>query len=298
MLIFRARRATVICIPSLALMLAVPWIMIEAASLAGARHSPQVTAGFALAVCAVLAFGTRIVRRVGDEIVSTGLRGSRHVPARQAVLGIRMQARTRYAQLALDVMAHPDFSKPDPEPVTIDSFSPNGTEAVMRAARRAASLLGLPEPILAPGLSDGSSRPTDQPDGADVEGFDLRRRWAETSGWTKLLVLAGLVSGGWMVLSSFLHPGVKLYLTCAQPWHVRDPSPTFNFTCEGSPFVEVQAGPAALEVWDPDRGCWIERRFVVPKNGARVDVAGVVKSGRCANRGWPPPEATGQLRRH
>jgi hypothetical protein len=99
MLIFRKRPATILRIPSLALMLLAPWAMLESTRLMGAKHSPQATFGFALAVCAAFALGFRITRRVGDEIVSTGLTGSRYVLARHAVLGIRMRGGGKYWQL-------------------------------------------------------------------------------------------------------------------------------------------------------------------------------------------------------
>ena len=115
-------------------------------------------------VAAVFGLGMRVIRRVGDDFVVTGLLGSKHVPARHAVLGVRMQGGGRYWHLALDLMAHPDFEHSDR--VEIDSFQPNGTGAIMRAARRAAGTLGLAEPILAPGLVDSSSRTVSDGGGA------------------------------------------------------------------------------------------------------------------------------------
>jgi hypothetical protein len=287
MLIFRSRRAVIIRIPSLALLLAGLWVIVQAAALAGGPHEARITGGFAVAVSAVIALGTRIVRRAGDEIVSSGLLGSRYVPARHASLGIRMRGGGRYWSLALDLMVRPDFGSPDA--VTIDTFEANGTGAIIRAGRRAAGLLGLPEPILAPGLSDGASRTADHPDGADVgKRFDLRRRWTAASAWTKFLALVVLSSVTWMVFAR--RPGGQLLLICAKSWQVRDPSPTFNLTCVGRTVVDVDAGPATLRVWDPGRSCWIERRFVVPEHRrVAVHVDDEVKVSSCASAGWPPP---------
>ena len=287
MLIFRARRAAIIRIPSVALMVAGLWGIVEAAALASGRHSAQVTGGFAVGVAVVIALGTRIVRRAGDEIASTGLLGSRYVPARHAALGIRMRGAGRYWQLALDLMIRPDFESPNA--IAIDRFEANGTGAIIRAARRAAGVLGLPEPILAPGLSDSSSRTPPRPPEAGIgKRFDLRRRWATASGWTKFVVLVVLFSAAWMVFAR--RPAGQLLLICAKSWQVRDPSPTFNFVCLGRTVVSVDAGSAALGVWDPDRGCWVEQSFVVPEHRrVAVDVDAEVKAGRCAAASWPPP---------
>jgi hypothetical protein len=296
-LIFSERRASIVRIPAIALILLGPWALIEVSALAGgAKHSAQVTWGFAAAVCAAFALGFRIIRRVGDQIVSTGLRGSRSVPARHAVVGIRMWASSKYAQLGLDVMAHPDFDQREPDPLRIDSFAANGTGAAVRAGRRSASLLGLAGPMLAPGLSEDAIQTPASPDGIKAgERFDLRRqvldRWAALDGWSKFLSLIALLSVIGVASRSFLRPGAQLHLRCAQSWQVRDPAPTFNFTCLGkSEVVSVDPGPGALEVWDPSRGCWVERRFVVPERGAiGVDVDRTVKASPCAKTALPPP---------
>lgn len=289
MLIFRARRATVIRIPSLAPMIGSLWVMAEAATLAAGKHASGLTGGFALAVFVVLALGMRIVRRVGDEIVSTGILGSRSVPARDAVLGVSMRGGGRYWHLALDLMAHRDFRTATP--IEIDSFQPNGIAATMRAARRAASLLGLAEPILAPGLSDSSARTDSGPHADDGSRlFSVRERWAAASNFAKFLLVAAVASGVWMIFSSVVRPGAQLELTCVNSWQVRDAAPTFNFTCQGRSVVAVDAGPATLAVWDPARSCWIERRFVVPKRRrVVVNVDRDVKASPCSAEGWPAP---------
>ncbi len=155
MLIFSKRPGVVIRIPSVGLMLAGAWGLLALTTLAE-KHSKPIPGWFAVVVVAVFALGTRIIRRVGDDFVVTGLRRSEHLPARYAVLGVRMRGGGRYWHLALDLMAHPDFGNTNR--VEIDSFQPNGTGAIIRAARRAAGALGLPEPILAPGLVDGFDR--------------------------------------------------------------------------------------------------------------------------------------------
>ncbi|HVV16441.1 MAG TPA: hypothetical protein VHH90_04490 [Polyangia bacterium] len=288
MLICTKRAGVVIRIPSVALMLAGAWGFLALVTLS-AKHSRPIPGWFAVVVATVFILGIRIVRRVGDDFVVTGLRGSEHVPARHAVLGVRMQGGGRYWHLALDLMAHPDFGSADR--VEIDSFQPNGTEAIMLAARRAASALGLPEPSLAPGLVDGSSGALSH--AGVVDGGNrpsLGNRWAATSSWSKFLVLTGLVSVGWLLVSSLRHPGARLELRCAEPWHVRDSSPTFNYTCQGRTIVDVDDGPATLAAWDPDRRCWIERKLdVVQNHRMSIDVDAVVKTGRCSTAGWPPP---------
>lgn len=289
MLIFRSRSSAIIRIPTLAVMLAGVWGLIEVTRLAGTKHSLAVTGGFAVVVCSALALGGRVFRRVGDAIVSTGLLGSRQVPARQAVLGVRMRGAGKYWGLDLDLMAHGNFESRDA--ITLDSFTPNGTQAVMAAARRASTLLGLPEPILAPGLPGVPGRTADTPAGGDApERFDIRARWRATSPWAKFLGAMVLASVGWIVGAAFLHPGGKLLLICAQPWPVRDPAPTFSFTCQGRTVIDVDAGPSTLAVWDRQRGCWTEQRLSVPaRRRLVVDVDRAVKVAPCSTASWPPP---------
>jgi hypothetical protein len=300
-LIFRKRQGVIVRVPTLALVLLGPWAMIEASRLVPSKLPPPPSLLLAAVVSAAFLMGFRIIRRRGDEIVMTGvLGGSRYVPARHAVLRVHVRLGARYGALALDLMPRPDLivdiKGGHPDVVTIEDFEPNGTDAVMRAARRAASLLGLPEPMLGPGLI-GSPGRTPQAGGAETrKHLDLpaiwakaRHAWAAASSVEKFVVVACTVSITWMSSMSFLQPSATLYLKCANRWHVRNPEPTFNFTCPDDYYVNVHVGSNGLDVWDPDRRCWIERTFVVPKNGARVDVDDTVKSGRCVHPDWPPP---------
>lgn len=274
----------------MALMVAGIWGIVELARLTGQRHTPELTVGFGCAVAAMFAAGTRVVRRVGDQIVVSALSGRQSVSALHAVLGIRMSGSGRYWQLALELMAYPDFERS--AAVRVDSFQPSGIEPIMRAARRASTLLGLPHPILAAGLTDSAGRgpaATDSRERFDFR-FDLLGRWAAADRWSKLLVLAGVTFGCWMILSSFLHAGAQLQLSCDQSWNVRNQVPTFSYTCQGHSVVDVDAGPGALDIWDPDRRCWIERKFNVPKKRRLlIDVDAALKAGRCAAVDWPAP---------
>src|SRR5882724_10081198 len=105
MLFISLKRATIVRVPTFALMVMWPWALLESSSSApGGGTSPRVTVGFFAVFIAVILLGTRVIRRVGETFVSRGLFNTRTIPARGARVGLASRSTGRYAGIDLDLM--------------------------------------------------------------------------------------------------------------------------------------------------------------------------------------------------
>src|SRR5579859_5451879 len=159
MIFISLKRATVVRVPTLAFMLMGPWAVLETSSWAqGGGMSPRVTVGFFAAVVAVMLLGTRVIRRVGEMIVSRGLFVTRTIPARGARVGVATRSTGRYAGIDLDLMtgSHFEANPALNRALNLETFTPRGINGPMRVASRVAHALNLPDPIVAPWLIDTS----------------------------------------------------------------------------------------------------------------------------------------------
>jgi hypothetical protein len=289
MLVFRERTATIIRFPTIAVMLLAAWALLEVGVLSGHTVSSKVEWGFAVAVASTVMLGVRVIRRAGEEIRSVGLVGSRKIAAGRAALGVYTRGTGKYSGIHLELVTRgTDFHSPSRSGtnIAVDVFEPTGLEMPLRVARRAARVLGLPEPLLGPGLVDPTAR-------GPVEGrtgFSLASWWASVSPKARFAALAVVIVVAWTGLTG--RATARLVLRCTVPLTVRDASMTFNFSCAGpaAKMLKVPAGHLDLDVWDPRRACWTMRAFDLVADGRIVvDVDEVVRTSNCVETQWAPP---------
>jgi hypothetical protein len=285
MLFVVPKRATVIKVPTLAIMLLGAWAFIGASDWAiGKATSPQIHWGFALAIATLAMTGTKMVHRIGDSIDIGGVFGTRTVTASKAMLGLAVRSAGRYAGIDLDLMTTPHFelNSMASKALNVETFAASGIDRPMRVAKRVASALGLPEPLVAPWMLDTSvSGPSPR-----TKGPGLKQRWKATSGLAKFMIAVAAFGMAWALLAS--RSGARLAMTCATPRPVR--GPMFNFTCAGRQSVSVDPGAVTLGAWDAERSCWVLRDLILTKKLTTVvDVDALARRGACAQTDWPPP---------
>jgi hypothetical protein len=285
MLFVIPKRATVIKVPTLAIMLLGAWGLIGARDWAiGKATSPQLQWGFALVIAALTMTGTKMVHRIGDSIDVGGIFGTRTVTASRAMLGLAVRSAGRYAGIDLDLMTTPHFelNSMASKALNVETFTASGIDRPMRVAKHVAKALGLPEPLVAPWMLDTSvSGPAPR-----TKGPGLKQRWKATSALTKFMIAVVAVSMRSALLVS--RSAARLTMTCATPRPVR--GLLFNFTCSGRQSVAVDPGAVTLGAWDAERSCWVLRDLLLPKKLTTVvDVDALVRRGACAQTSWPPP---------